>query len=534
MKLIFNIIGKDLRRLRVPLAFWILLMSTKLVFFAIIAGVCRSPHLDLMRRMKDGPEMLLNLLVEPLIAYFLVALMIYEDPLTDNDSFWVTRPISGRMLLAAKLIGVGLMFVAVPVLVNVPWWLACGFGRLEILASAGSIAGEYAFLVIIGIGCASGTNGLPRYVLWTITGIAAMATVHLVLMLLLGMGTGISMSEHGTAINHLDIFLLCMLLVAITVIGYQFLTHNLQRSMAVTIAAIVLITGLIRAIPALNPHTNPRDEYLSPPSMSLADGQRFNVRIDGKAYVDKGRGIIVPLTVNGLRGDEMVFHVIDAKWELDGTTVWQTVGFYGGSWMFRQTAIAGILQLSKPDWGPRLDKVNFEFPKGLVARITATNARFHGEDHLHVSRGRILSKMPLAEGSHRYSQGSFSISDIHLDKGSLSLELIQRFNPATNFGSPSIWAGGDGYYFYALVRHDDGKLIDTQDDTVLYPWDLRLNMVSLSIKKLSFKAPAGPGWINDADLVVVEFGGDHVIIRTLDSDPFLFGDTAPRPNYLVP
>lgn len=133
MKLTWQIVKKDLLRLRLPLALWAL---TFLWEFALGVRLLRGEATDLylFERLKLYDLVACGL--QMAIGYVLVAALVHEDPLVGTTSFWPTRPISGLRLLGAKLTGCLAIFGVLPALVTLPWWLYCGYGAREILCAS--------------------------------------------------------------------------------------------------------------------------------------------------------------------------------------------------------------------------------------------------------------------------------------------------------------------------------------------------------------------------------------------------------------
>ena len=105
MNLIWQIVRKDLHRFRFVLLGWVLLMAGKYLFFATISGVFGHPSVYWLSQFEPGTLFsYMSFIVLGLIAYFLVAALVFEDPPAGADPFWITRPISGAQLLTAKFL----------------------------------------------------------------------------------------------------------------------------------------------------------------------------------------------------------------------------------------------------------------------------------------------------------------------------------------------------------------------------------------------------------------------------------------------
>jgi hypothetical protein len=534
MKLILHMVWKDMRRLRLPLTLWVLFMAAKLLFFAFIAGVIGHPNLDWLSRVGYMRELILDFIVEPLIAYFLVAFLVYDDPLADRDAFWVTRPISGGRLLAAKAIGAALMFVALPVIVDLPWWVACGFGSHEIFWSAFAMTVMYSIVVIVGMACASATNGFPRYALWTIVGVAAVATAHIIISLTLGKGvglfTGLNSNENRLALRAPWIFVDCLLLISVAIIYYQFFTRFFRRSLVVVVTVIVLCFGFARS--SRLGETEWRDLY----GPERREDARFHVRMVGApTYDSRYKYLSVPMFIEGLRDDEVTFRQINAEWTSAGSTVWKEFQYYGNQKRW-PAAVRSILNLPKENYGQLVDNTPFVFPERLVTQVANGRAAFHDSETLSVRRGTIRATLPMASGSWRHSGGSYSISDVQRIGDEVRFVFTERYSRTTEDGGNARWTNRDGNFYFALVRGGDaglidgtrkGALVDTVDGAILYSSWADLGMVSVSLRKIVFKVPANEQ-SGDLSMVVIYFGNEHVMKRTLDVDPFSSGAIGPH------
>jgi len=129
MKLAWHIIAKDLRRHQLPYGLWLCLLFAKQGALALGFSDW-SADAEWFDRLQMG-SMVLSV-VEGAVAFLLVGSWVMEDPLVGSTQFWVTRPIAGRRLLAAKLLGVVLGFVVVPLLIAMTGWIVCGLSGLEL------------------------------------------------------------------------------------------------------------------------------------------------------------------------------------------------------------------------------------------------------------------------------------------------------------------------------------------------------------------------------------------------------------------
>ncbi|HWA29234.1 MAG TPA: hypothetical protein VG734_26525 [Lacunisphaera sp.] len=174
MSLTWHIVKKDLRALKWPLGFWVLVIVAKLGIGAMLLnadgteGVNWFLKMDILARMLAGFEF---------VSFLLTAALIHGDPLVGTTAFWMTRPISGARLLRAKLCWLGLVFGLLPVLVTLPWWLGCGYGPHEIAWAAAETAAIHAAVVLLGLMWSPVVQGYGRFLMWTIVTLFAVPTL---------------------------------------------------------------------------------------------------------------------------------------------------------------------------------------------------------------------------------------------------------------------------------------------------------------------------------------------------------------------
>lgn len=119
MNLTWHIVRKDLVRHRLAYGLWLALLLAKFVVLGLALSDW-SADADWFEQLQIGDVVLS--VVESTVCFLLVGSFVLEDPLVGSGPFWLTRPISGRRLLAAKLLGVGLLFFVVPLALGAVAW----------------------------------------------------------------------------------------------------------------------------------------------------------------------------------------------------------------------------------------------------------------------------------------------------------------------------------------------------------------------------------------------------------------------------
>jgi hypothetical protein len=168
MNLTFHLVRKDLVRMRLWIACWVLLLLTPIVLGAWLIG--NSPFTEREWYLADAIFIITG--VELLVGYLLTILVIHEDGLVGTQQFWSTRPICRGRLLTAKALGVLIIVGLVPVIVSVPWWWWCGFGVGQMARAAGEMLILLLLAVLPGAVVAALTDSFARALLWSFAAVA--------------------------------------------------------------------------------------------------------------------------------------------------------------------------------------------------------------------------------------------------------------------------------------------------------------------------------------------------------------------------
>jgi hypothetical protein len=231
MSLTWHIVRKDIRRFWIPL---VLLSALAVLRFGVGGSLLTANEPD--RVWFNHMAVYANVLwgIGLFVTFLLVAAVVQEDSLA-SPSFWQTRPISGARLLAAKAVGLTLMFGLLPTLVSVPWWLGCGLGWQEICGAAAETFAVQMGVVLIALPWAAVTGSYGRFLLWTLVGAVAWATVTLLLA-----GHIIGSEEHFSSGNGVTRCLAIGFLAiagSIGVAAHQFVTRQTWRSIVLIVVA---------------------------------------------------------------------------------------------------------------------------------------------------------------------------------------------------------------------------------------------------------------------------------------------------------
>jgi hypothetical protein len=246
MKLIWHIVLKDVARHRWPLVAWLMMLIAP---FALGLAAQNENGAEIDRVIRFQQANVLLLIVQFSMGYFLISSFVQGDELTGTQMFWLTRPISGARLLAAKLIGIGLLFAILPVVCLLPWWLRCGLGLREIGWTAVETLGWQLLLIAPAFLLASLTADLGRVIMWSLLLIAGLFAGVIILQakLRISLGDSYRSSLAGVLFTRLWLAAAVLVVGAALVTTHQYLTRRWARSVALAGAnwAIVILVGAI-------------------------------------------------------------------------------------------------------------------------------------------------------------------------------------------------------------------------------------------------------------------------------------------------
>lgn len=147
MNLTLHLVRKDWLRARPALVAWYILIAGKAWF---VWQLTRSTDTGSDLAALSTAVNLLNGL-EAVTGALLAAWLALEDPAHSPNAFWPTRPISRSRLLQSKSLGPFLFFIAAPLLLLAPVWLAARFSAPEFFAAAADWALIQGLFVALGL-----------------------------------------------------------------------------------------------------------------------------------------------------------------------------------------------------------------------------------------------------------------------------------------------------------------------------------------------------------------------------------------------
>ncbi len=170
MRLVWHIAKKDIRRMALPVGLWVAFIVATAVWFESLwpqpEGHVTSEIGAWLAAMSIWTQLLM--VGQLVMGYLLVGTLALEDPVAGAGAFWVTRPISGIRLLAAKLLAATLLFVVGPITALVAVGLACGSSLIAVAGAVGGVAAKYGVSLIVALSLASLARNLGQFIFGSI------------------------------------------------------------------------------------------------------------------------------------------------------------------------------------------------------------------------------------------------------------------------------------------------------------------------------------------------------------------------------
>ncbi|MDW8349381.1 MAG: hypothetical protein RML49_03825 [Verrucomicrobiae bacterium] len=177
MNLQWHLIKKDVRRLWVLLAAWLLVGLMQLGIFVYLGGTI-GESVAAGQLVKIGIQMLSGL--QLFMIFVIVPLVIQQENAWGTTAYWMTRPISSRQILWAKMALFAVVFGVWPSLVETVAYLYCGISPNKLAWVWGEVFITNASGVLGAAVVAAVAANFGQYVIFGV--------VIFVVMLLVGFG----------------------------------------------------------------------------------------------------------------------------------------------------------------------------------------------------------------------------------------------------------------------------------------------------------------------------------------------------------
>ncbi|MDE2928825.1 MAG: hypothetical protein OXT71_20770 [Acidobacteriota bacterium] len=264
MKLILHIFRKDFRHLRLYLAGWLGLLISVCLFVRLGWGL------------GLGWIAVIGVLKVALLA-LIVSNLVQEDSPVGSTSFWLSRPVSGRQLLAAKSIVLAVTLIIPALLVEVMFLLFNGVTAHDTLRSIPETLIYTLFVVAILMMLAVLTRSLSQMVALGLFSSVSMIVFLLVKAEIFFPGIRLDIDPLTTmtlrSSKWIGFFLILLTMAAI-VVCLQYLTRRRKLN------AILALAGLLPCILTVEMWTWDFVAALRRPERTVVDPEKLVARID--------------------------------------------------------------------------------------------------------------------------------------------------------------------------------------------------------------------------------------------------------------
>ena len=535
MNLTWHIVKKDLRAFKWPLLLWTMLIVAKLLVGVTLLNAAGTESPEWFARM-DGMAKVLAAF--ECVSFVLAAALIQEDLLVGTKAFWRTRPISGGRLLRAKVLLLGSIFLMLPLLLTLPWWLGCGYGLREIAWASLETVAIHATCLLLGVLWAVVTDGFARFLMWTLVTLFAIPTLAGTLSYYLTRGKSGPSGDLVT--TRVIVGIAIAVLGILVVVVHQYLTQRTWRS----IGLISVAAGMIVIVGACWPWSwNVESRFYArlmrqeegewqaePPGLKFAmESAKLGLRHTG----DKGADVAVKYRVQGLAESQVLLPGwTEYAWHwADGTTQKGSAWSRSGMMDFMSERALGVAMKLAPE-GQYTETVT---TLGLVSsdiakRLQAETPGYTMKARLLLMRFDSATPVPLQRGS-RTLHGVMGERVAAVEKS--GEELLVTFIQHTpsllvdNHGGMYYPGVASGEYFQYLLVNGTHDFVDrghtaghlsTQIGTVAITWHTQAFRAS---RKAGGKRPLleAINALNDAELKKVNFLEQARFTHEIKVDP---------------
>lgn len=561
MRLTLHFFGKDLRRLRLLLAFWLVLIAVQ---YGVMAAALRPG--DHVAQVVGGLYSEIGTTIQLLVLATLVGLLVQEEPPAGTTGFWLTRPMPKPAVLAAKGL-FALILVVVPIAAETAVLAAAEVTRHDILLAVPQVILAQLQVILAAGVIAALTSNFTRFA------IAGAVTVVALQLVNLGMSWLPGHLSEGMQRNFADVARSRMIarevLLAIglaAVLAYQYLSRRTVRALvgaaAIELAAISLSVLPLDFFPPgpkppatirldadslrvtlLQTNVQDRPDYRgsAPPKKNLAGTLRF-------AGIPEGYVALPEATHPRLRlpdGGEIAAREPVGSYfiyEPDATILDAALGrSYVYGYMGQRNEVPSGLALIDPQ---------------VYQRYAQQPLRFSANFDFEVDRYAVAARMPLAKGASvaHGSEHEF-ITDVLHEGGGISIQLNRRTTdllfgrtrpgPSEKFLTSFMSVLGNR--FYLLYNRRNFEVLEMSS----YNWlnqpqgmgQLRVEnwVLSFGTNASGYMTPdLDAGWLADAELVELELvpAAEFRLPLTVDNfvlaGPNISREPAPPPAPMDP
>lgn len=521
MRLVWHMVRTDVRRMWLPLMFWVFLLAAKNELGAFMSA---GAGVDAVQFEALGFWVYALAGFGALVNFVLVALLVQDDALVGTRMFWATRPIAGGRLLAAKLIGAALMFGVLPVVVSLRWWIVCGYDAKEIARAVVAMLDCQIVVVLPALVLAAITENVNRFLAGALAiavGIEAWTSVIIPWWEMAGGRRAQAMT--GVITTQIGLVFLIGGAATIFVIAQQFLRRRLDRSsMALALATISI--GAVMYFWSWD-----WSRMWSPMKSISPQAAAITVAVTG---AEIGEQVAVNYHFGGLPENSVLAARADHVWkfpnggEVVGRSGWSSTAWPGvAEW--RALDLPHANENAMRDYVNAHPRRSSSAGDGLqlrtwlnsedLTRLSAVPGDYTAELAIQLTQPARWLELPLRAGEHRQREG-FSVRIVEVERrgDEVSLTFTDSRPMLKTYGTtwPSLtsifvlsqFAQEMDLVRYALVNRERGDAIK------LWPQSQRTMVGTQLVQRLTFiyHAPEDrtamlATWLEGATLAVIRY-----------------------------
>jgi hypothetical protein len=552
VNLIFHILKKDIRRMRVFLGFWLF----TLLLSAMVNGAnVLIPAGDFS--LQYAVEIILTLIgiFRVVLVAIAVPLLMHSEPLVGTTAFWQTRPVCRQDVLKSKLAFAGIFFILLPLLVDVFLLSASQFPSAYVLATIPEIvlSSVSLFLLLMAVAVLTRNFGYYALVLVSYYILAAVLVAGVQIPRLFSRGwSNLPPVSLGLADSRALLCSLVGIAFGAGIIALQFRTRKTFKSyvlLALLVAASFWAGQLSPWI--LFPEQKPEamfDFGSEPVSILLSPAQESFVsdNFQSRKGAPIEKNIRKVLLFDGLpEGCYADIERISGVYSIGGTNV---VASDILKQSYRSLASKPQVSAMEEMIAPlNLVKDRYLFssaadllriPEADYLKYRGISGKYSSEITFNLVQFVPVTSLPLTVGSrHRDGASAFTLES--LLKSTEGCTVILREERIRSIFKRDRTPVRDERYVYVLANRRTGEaFLQNRQPSSSSRFDFskgrnfsikRQSLYFTSAEKSMFAQPITDEWIADAELVILKRIWLGETVRPLKVDDFVFGRSTVTP-----
>jgi hypothetical protein len=429
MKLIWQIVKKDLRLMAWPVALWIVLSATTTAVFGALRLPAEPQRMFLplgWAQQVQGLAVCGNLLLG-FASAVLAGFLVQEDSSVGTTAFWQTRPIPAARMLAAKVVGAALLLVIAPAVALTVVWAAEGFSLREIGAAASEIMAWQTLIILPALAIGAATSNLGRFLFTALGALAVFGLSEFDFM----HGWGKTRLDTQSDQSRMFMVLVVALTGAAVILVWRYMLRRSRPVLVLAMTAVAVMTtggGWSLDLTGVFPWLGASEWIWKRP----ASAEENQVRAAWDKLVIRNGEAALTLTVSREKGDHIVFAPTRMQLVVPDPTragSARTMGYliYDRGTRWGEAASLQLTGFSK-DEGPFTWEIGFRgFPEAVEVLRREREALDGSRIKVVRMHPRVMWEVPLREGEEVRQGSSFTrIVELSSINGQRTVLLHER------------------------------------------------------------------------------------------------------------